>query len=114
MCCTKDGVLKDRREMLKVKVKSLAEEARIIRREERRTQGTLRDELAWHRRSTVRWAARTSHMAYGLIRGRAIDQIERPGTQRSVEYWKEVRKMVQKYGPVDEDVQRDLAAIEWK
>lgn len=29
MCYTKEGIVKDRREMLKVKLKSLADEARI-------------------------------------------------------------------------------------
>ncbi len=60
----KNGELLDRREMLKVKVKSLAEEARIIRREERRVLGLLRDELSWHRRQDVRSAART--LVHGL------------------------------------------------
>ena len=39
----------DRREMLRIKVKSLTAEARIIRVEERKTFGALRNELHIHR-----------------------------------------------------------------
>jgi len=105
---SKTGEMLDRREMLKIKVKSLAEESRIIRKEERRTIGPLRDELSWHRRQDVRNAARTSHMAYGLIRGRKVDGVERPGSTRSEAYWKAVKAMVQKYGPIDKQVNEQL------
>jgi len=98
---SKEGHLVDRREMLKVKAKSLAEEARIIRQEERKAKGQIQVELSWHRRSDVRHAARTTYMAYGLIRGRAVDRTERPGSERSEVYWKAVKTMIQKYGPVD-------------
>jgi len=90
----------DRREMLRVKLKSLVAEAKIIRREEHRTYGALRDELALHRRTVVRFEARCTHLAYGLIRGRTIDQME---PKRLVEHntalKEKVAKMVQKYGP---------------
>lgn len=59
----KNTVLIDRREMLRVKAKSLAEEAHLIRREERRTRGLLRDELRWHRTGVVRFEARATHLA---------------------------------------------------
>ena len=45
----KQDALIDRREMLRVNVKSLAEEARMVRREEARTHEQLRDELHLHR-----------------------------------------------------------------
>lgn len=105
---SKSGIVVDRREMLKIKVKSLAEEARIIRKEERRTQGLLREELNSHRRMDVRFAARTSYMAYGMIRGRGIEQTERPGSPRSETYWKAVRTMIQKYGPTEEKAREKL------
>lgn len=78
----KNTVLIDRREMLRVKAKSLAEEAHLIRREERRTRGLLRDELRWHRTGVVRFEARATHLAYGIIRGRSIDRIEKSSTRR--------------------------------
>jgi hypothetical protein len=94
-----DGVpvLKDRREMLRVKLKSLAEEARIIRREERRTNGFLREELHDHRVKNVRQAARNTHLAYGFIRGRTWEQME--ATYAVEPDWDSIDKMLGKYGP---------------
>jgi hypothetical protein len=88
----------DRREMLKVKIKSLAEESRIIRNEERKSNGVLRNELHSHRVIVVRNAARHTHIAYGLIKGRRLDQIEK--TDRRIN-WDSVRKMIKQYGPVN-------------
>lgn len=105
---SKSGEIMDRREMLRVKVKSLADEARLIRREEQRTVGPLRDELQLHRREVVRHAARTSHMAYALIRGRPVDSIEKPRNQRSDSFWKAVRTMIEKYGPLDTTLKHKL------
>lgn len=93
----KDGKIIDRREMLKVKIKSLAEEARIIRREEHRTRGELRNELREHRVGIVRSEARATHIAYGLIRGRSLDRIE-PGAKRQPD-WKKIESMCKRYGP---------------
>ena len=102
-----DKKIVDRREMLRVKLKSLAEEARIIRREEQRTFGALREELHRHRVDIVRKVARDTHVAYGLIRGKTIDQIE-PG-RKSEPDWTAVEKMVQKYGPKQAVVLRQAA-----
>lgn len=96
---TKDGQVLDRREMLRVKVKSLAAEAAIIRREERRTREKLREELALHRRTVVREAARNAHVAYGLVKGRAYEQME--GNAKSIPDWDEVTRMVKKYGAIN-------------
>jgi len=87
----------DRREMLRVKLKSLMEEARIIRKEERRTFGALRDELHLHRISAVRQAARESHLAYGFIRGMKLEQME--AISHVPPSWEAIRKMIKKYGP---------------
>ncbi len=89
----------DRREMLRVKLKSLAAEARIIRREEQRTHGALREELHRHRVDVVRKAARDTHVAYALIRGRTYEQIESKTHPDSSPDWDTVNKMVKKYGP---------------
>jgi hypothetical protein len=99
MCYTKDRTtILDRREMLRVKIKSLAVEARIIRREEMRTFGQLRAELHSHRTKAVRLAARESHVAYGLIRGFTLDQIE--PIRRTEPDMKRVEALVRKYGAV--------------
>ena len=98
----KDKSITDRREMLRVKLKSLAEEARIIRKEELKTWGQLRTELQLHRVGTVRHEARCTHLAYGLIRGRTLEQMEgnstREATDRPID-WDKVKSMVKKYGP---------------
>ena len=87
----------DRREMLRVKIKSLAEEARIIRREERRSFGVLREELHRHRVLEVRRAARHAHLAYGLIRGRSVGDME-PFSYVEPDM-DEITRLIKKYGP---------------
>lgn len=109
----RDGTLQDRREMLRVKAKSLAEEARIIRREEGKTSGSLQQELRWHRTSDVRYEARATYLAYGIIRGREVGRIERPRSERPESFWKKVRSMVEKYGPTDRE-QKDLVLAKCK
>ena len=59
---------------LKVKIKSLAEEARIIRREERKldwkTDQAKRFKLWVHRTFDIRREARATLIAYAYLRGR--------------------------------------------
>lgn len=94
----KDNVtIVDRREMLRVKLKSLTAEAKIIRREEQRTHTELRHELWWHRVSVVRGEARCTHLAYGFIRGRTLEQMEKKSV--CPPNWEKVRAMLKKYGP---------------
>ena len=93
----KNGNLIDRREMLKVKVKHLAAEARIIRREEQKTHGYLRESLHLHRVYTVRKAARSAHIAYALVKGRTYEQLEKnPSTEPD---WDDINRMIKTYGP---------------
>lgn len=89
----------DRREMLRVKLKSLSEESKIIRQEEKRTFGTMRNQLHIHRVLNVRRAARETHLAYGLIIGRTHDQIE--NGRKTEPNWDAVTKMIKSYGPKD-------------
>lgn len=99
----------DHREMLRVKLKSLAAEAKIIRLEEKRTHGQLRDQLYNHRILVVRQEARATHLAYGFIRGLTLEQMEpnrkpfseSPRTAKIFEdrLWEKVRGMLKKYGP---------------
>lgn len=100
----------DQREMLRVKLKSLAAEARIIRKEEQATHGEQRDRLHAHRVGIVRFEARAAHLAYGFIRGRTRDQMEPvryPGlpewTVKAMEgpLMKRVKELAKKYGPKD-------------
>lgn len=88
------------REFLKVKVKSLAAESRIIRLEERKAKkckkGGLRESLYHHRINIVRPTARSSNLAYGFMCGVAYLDMER--TCRSAPDWKAVERMITKYG----------------
>ncbi len=87
----------DERVYLKVKIKSLGEEARIIRKETKRTRCiSIKEGLYRHRIDTVRPEARHTHLAYGFIRGRTFKQIE--NKSKVAPDWKRVRKMVEKYG----------------
>lgn len=89
--------MKDKRKYLKVKLKSLAAEARIIRLEEKRTRDpALRAGLGCHRVTIVRSEARHTLLAYGFIRGRPYEAME-PKCRKPVN-WDKVKKMVQKYG----------------
>lgn len=97
------------RRYLKVKLKSLAEEARIIRKEENKAKkearrvgdvrvnwSMLREELHNHRVVIVREAARHTHLAYGFLRGRAYQQME--AKCKTPPLWDSIKKMVLKYG----------------
>ena len=106
---------------LKVKIKSLAEEARIIRKEEvklKRRSVPYRPEgwertltgLHHHRIWDVRREARATHLAYGFLRGRALAQIE--GNAKTCPPWSRVEAMVKKYGDlhaVDEPLKKWIA-----
>lgn len=87
----------DERVYLKVKIKSLGEEARIIRKETKKaTLPSIKNGLYRHRIDVVRVEARHTHLAYGFLRGREYRQIEH-GAKTKPD-WKKVRRMVEKYG----------------
>tara|TARA_R110000822_G_scaffold21989_1_gene69533 strand:- start:46 stop:450 length:405 start_codon:yes stop_codon:yes gene_type:complete len=90
----------DKRTYLKVKIKSLAAEALIIRTEERRAYArgrtALRMGLQDHRKGIVRTESRHTHLAYGFIRGRDYHQME--SSTHETPNWEKVRKMVDRYG----------------
>lgn len=88
----------DQRVYLKVKIKSLAEEARIIRKEEGRAKKRLsiRHGLREHRIGIVRNEARHTNLAYGFLRGKTRQEIENGA--KTEPNWAKVRAMVQKYG----------------
>jgi hypothetical protein len=107
---------------LKVKLKSLAEESRIIRNEEKRCgkrlsqirakvvaaagqereflapTENLREELYLHRIHDVRDEARATHIAYGYLRGRHLEQMEKVPESIPNAIWQRAHKMVDKYG----------------
>jgi hypothetical protein len=84
---------------LKIKIKSLAAEARIIRGEERKWPGPLRAGLRKHRLRDVRAEARYALLAYGFLRHRPLAAVE--GKARSEPCWERVQKLAEKYGGGD-------------
>lgn len=83
---------------LKIKIISLADEARRIRAEEKRHPGgsDTRNGLYLHRINDVRKEARSALLAYGFLRGRTYTQIE-PKSYTEPN-WKRIATLVQKYG----------------
>lgn len=76
-------VVTDKRRLLKIKLKSLAEEAKIIRKEEEKTKHSRRPEVQDlsremhdHRVKDLRLESRATGLAYGFIRGKKYRDIE--------------------------------------
>ena len=92
--------MNDRRTYLKVKLKSLAAEAKIIRQEEKKAKKYKDQELLsgleWHRKDTVRSAARHTLLAYAFIRGVSYKKVE--AKCEKAPDLKRIMAMVQKYG----------------
>lgn len=94
--------MNDRRTYLKVKLKSLAAEAKIIRAEEKKAKKYKNQELLsgleWHRKDVVRSAARHTLLAYAFIRGVPYKKVE--AKCEKAPDLKRIMSMVQKYGPM--------------
>lgn len=89
--------IQDERLYLKVKVKSLAAEAKMIRKEEKRCRTpSLREGLYRHRIDVVRLESRHTNLAYGFLRG--IDYHRMEQKAKEAPDWTKIRKMVEKYG----------------
>ncbi len=113
---------------LKIKSKHLASESRIIKLEETKLKRRIRyarlksknpnslvnslNDLSSHRKAIVRSHARSTHLAYGFLRGKRYRRIEDSRT-RTTPNWKEVERMIVKYGNEDQRVLKQRFA-EWK
>jgi DNA invertase Pin-like site-specific DNA recombinase len=104
---------------LKVKIKSLAEEARIIIKEEQKalkqaryqrrldhkdfypTGQKLYDSLYQHRKVDVGQEARSSILAYCFLRGKAYRQIEAKTKPGNGPNWRRVESIAKKFGNSD-------------
>lgn len=108
----------DKRRLLKIKLKSLHEEVKIIRHEEEKLQSCKSEgakklvaEMAGHRRCDIREESRATLLAYGYIRGRKYQQIEpksswtQSDSKRMFDMYRwagrlrRISTMVEKYGP---------------
>ena len=86
---------------LRIKIKSLAEEAKIIRHEERKLDGMERYSLQQHRKTIVRDAARRTISAYLHILGRDITEyLPKSEWHKSLDK-EAINKMVMKYGDTE-------------
>ena len=95
----------DERFALKIKIKSLAEEARIIRAAEDKLKGQGVDNFQYpaegwklyaHRIQVVRPEARATQLAYAYLRGVPYRKVE--PISHAEPNWHRVEKMVEKYG----------------
>jgi hypothetical protein len=90
----------DLRVMLKVKIRSLQDEAQLIRRKEQgHPRGhQVRGMLMHHRKTVVRTEARSAQLALCFLRGRAYIQAEQfthPGCDPD---WYAIKRMVARFG----------------
>lgn len=86
---------------LKIKIVSLMDEARIIRKEEQKLRGMEKWKLQRHRKTVVRDAARRSQIAYAFCRLKPWDCSASRNYWTTVSDWKEISRMVRKYGSPD-------------
>jgi len=117
------------RDYLKVKVLSLAEEAKIIRRlEKRRLKYARKDKkehknsdlnyqiyfgLRSHRIFNVRNEARAAHLAYGYLKGLNFQQMEQKTYSNNQPNWNRVKKLVDSYTGPDINKSKLLNYNEW-
>lgn len=73
--------------MLRVNVKSLAAEARIIRAEEKRCGFNYYQSMHLHRTGSLRTEARVAQLALACLRGRAYRQVEGTMPQELVKHY---------------------------
>ena len=93
---------------LKIKIKSLADEARTIRLEEKKWPGEdpKRLGLYFHRILDVRQEARSAQLAYGFLRKRAYKQLENK-TRKPLDH-KRIAELIRKYGAEFSGVEKEL------
>lgn len=98
---------------LKIKIKSLAAEARIIRQETKKYPGDspTRLSLYQHRTQDVRQESRSACLAYGFLRGRTYAQME--AWCYAGPDWKRIESLITKFGVGDpRELTQQFAA--WK
>ena len=83
---------------LKIKVKSLTAEARIIRKEEGKVHGMCKWGLQHHRVTVVRDAARRTLVAYQYVRGRDWESCASRDVRTRERDRSSIEKMIKKYG----------------
>lgn len=83
---------------LRVKIKSLAEEARIIRQEEKRAGHPYCHGLRDHRVSVVRFESRATLLAYAHLRGKPSPEKKVRSKWEEARAKSRARQIIKKYG----------------
>lgn len=97
----------DRRVFLRIKLRSLAEEARIIRSIEHKHRDISQlNQMHQHRTMLLRMESRHTHLAYGLIRGLRWSDMEHNWASQDKQRqpdWKYIQRLLTKYGNPNPD-----------
>ena len=97
--------MEERTVHLKIKVQSLVDEAKNIRREANKTSGKEKWGLNHHRTSVVRPHTRHNLLAYGILRGIPYSVMEKKC--RETPDFSGVSKIAKRFGASDNDI------LEW-
>ena len=89
---------------LKIKVKSLVDEAKTIRAEAKKVSGMVKWNLNHHRTTVVRRHTRHNLLAYGFLRGREYSQMERICYEQPE--WGFVKKTALNFGAKEEEIDK--------
>lgn len=99
--------MENRTRHLKIKIQSLVDESKNIRREAKKVSGLEKYDLNSHRTRVVRPVTRVNLLAYGLLRHVPYSVMER---KTDLEEWqiavlfRDVEKTARKFGATDEMV----------
>lgn len=107
---------------LRVKVKSLAEESKIIRREAAKIKVRHHEDgnpmiddlvekngLLEHRVNDVRKEARDAQLAYALLRGRTYGEVEEKYYEQP--RWENILRIAKKFGGNNSEIDRNFSAF---
>ena len=87
---------------LKIKIKSLVDESKNIRKEANKTSGMAKWNLNHHRKTVVRSHTRDNLLAYGLLRGVPYEVIEKKCS--NLPSFKAVAKHAKQFGGLEADI----------
>jgi len=87
---------------LRIKVKSLVDESKTIRKEANKTSGMAKWRLNHHRTTVVRPHTRHNLLTYGLLRGVPYSAIEK--SCRNKPNFSTVTKHAKKFGGTDDEI----------
>lgn len=100
---------------LKIKVQSLVDEAKTIRKEANKTRGMAKWRLNHHRTAVVRPHTRLNLLAYGILRGTPYGAMERHSNDPNWilrNLWDKAATIAKKFGATEDQVVEWLAGAE--